>query len=1048
MKIYESAVRKPISTILIFLTVIILGVFSLRSIGIDMYPDMDFPSISVITTYQGANAGDIETNVSKILEDNLNTVSNLKKISSKSQDNLSLLTLEFEWGTNLDEAANDIRDALGMVESLLPDEADKPIILKFNSSMMPILMLSVTADESYAALSKILDEKLINPLNRVDGVGAVSLFGNPTREIQVNVDPRKIEAYGLSIEQISQIIAQENVNVPAGAIDIGNYTFNVKSDLEFHSAEDLRSLVVASSEGKQVLLSDVAQVRDTLRKLTMDSRTNGDMGIMVIVQKQSGGNTVDIVGNIKKAMPAIEKTLPPDIKIAEIMDSSESIVDSINSLSETVMYAFIFVVLVVLFFLGRWRATFIIVFTIPVSLVVAFIYLFATGSTLNIISLSSLSIAIGMVVDDAIVVLENITKHIERGSSPKEASIYGTNEVWIAVIATTLTVVAVFLPLTMVSGMAGIMFKELGWIVSLVVVTSTVAAITLTPMLASIMLRFQAGHTYKGLGVIFRPIDRFLDRLDNLYAKILSWSVSHRALVVGASLAIFVSSLFLLSRVPTEFFPASDNGMIEATIKLDQNLNVDYTSKIARQVDEIIKTKYPEVRLYSARAGAADASGGNAFAAMSESASYMITYYMRLPRASERERDIFEISDLLGKDLDKIPEIVEHTITPGGSRGGGMSSSGSYIDIKIFGYDFNVTNDIAVALQDTLKQVPGLTNITISRDDLRPEYNILFDRDRLALYGLNSSTAAMFVRNRINGQTASKFREDGDEYNIVVRYDEPFRQSLSDVENILIYNNMGHAIRLADVATIDEEFAPPTIERENRQRMVSVQVSMYGLALGDASKIVTGVVDGMEIPDDIYIEMGGSLEDQQEGFSSILMLLALIVILVYVVMATQFESFRMPFIIMFTLPFAFTGVFLALYLTGTPLSMIALIGAVMLVGIVVKNGIVMVDFINLMRERGLALNQAIVTAGKSRLRPVLMTSLTTILGMVPMSLALGEGSETWQPMGIAVVGGLTFSTLLTLIVIPVVYSLTGARRIRKERCKRNYLSYVEQNNRK
>lgn len=1030
MKIYEQSVRKPISTMLIFIGVMIFGLFSLNNLSVDMYPEMDIPSVSVITTYQGANAQDIETNITRVLEDNLNTVNNLKEITSKSSDNVSVITLEFEWGCDLNEATNEVRDVVSRTQSMLPDESDFPTIFKFSSSMIPVMILSATADESYAAMNKILDEKLVNTLNRIDGIGAVTLFGLPTREVQINVDPKKIEAYNLSVEQIGQIIGQENANIPSGTLDIGNNTFNLKADSEFNSSDDLKKIIVANRGGKDIYLSDVAQIKDTLEKSTMDERVNGVRGVRIIIQKQSGANTVNIANAVRDALPAIEKSLPPDVKIDTILDFSDEIRNSIKSLSDTVMYAFIFVILVVLFFLGRWRSTVIICLTIPVSLIVSFIYLYMTGNTINIISLSSLSIAIGMVVDDAIVVLENITTHIEKGSTPKEASIYGTNEVWLAVIATTLTVVAVFWPLTLVSGMSGIMFRQLGWIVTIVVVVSTIAAITLTPMLTSIMLKAENTHTYKGLGVIFKPIDKFLARLDELYAKILTWAVRHRSFILGLSFAIFIASFMLLKKVPTEFMTTADNGIISARVDLEQNIGVNYTAAVARRIDSTINAKYPEINIVSASAGAS--SSDNAFAAMQTTGSHIINYSLRMSKPSQRTRSMFEIADELRKDLDAMPEVRKYSVVPGGNSGGfgGVST----VDIQIFGYDFNLTNDIANDLMAKVKLINGTQDVQLSRDDLRPEYNVVFDRNRLSVHGLNSATASGYVRNRINGMEATKYREDGDEYDVMVRYAEPFRESLDDIENITVYNNQGVGVKIKDIATIKEEFAPPAIERDNRQRVVTIKSALAdGVALGTVVGEINTMLADYPLPDGVTISLGGSVEDQNEAFADILTLLVLIVMMVYIVMATQFESLKMPFIIMFTMPFAFTGVFLALYLTNTPLSLVALIGAIMLVGIVVKNGIVIVDFTNLLRERGSSVNQAVISAGKSRLRPVLMTSLTTILGMLPLAIGTGEGSEIWQPMGIAVIGGLTFSTLLTLIVIPVVYSVFGGSGVKKER---------------
>ena len=1031
MKIYESAVRKPISTVLLFVGVMVFGLFSLSRLSVDQYPEIEIPQISVITMYPGANAADIETNITRVLEDNLNTVNNLKKLTSKSQDNVSMITVEFEYGSDLNEGANEIRDVVSRVQSMLPDEVDYPTIFKFSTSMMPIMMLAVTAEESYPALSKILDDKLVNVLNRVDGVGAVSVIGAPEREVQVNVDPTKLDAYGLTVEQLGQIIAAENVNIPSGTIDIGNNTFNVKADGEFDLSDELRRVVVSNAGGRTVMLTDVAEIRDTLEKATMDERVNGQRGVRVMFQKQSGANTVNIVHEIQRRLPAIEQSLPRDVKMELIFEGSQEITDAIDSLSETVLYAFLFVVLVVMIFLGRWRATLIICMTIPVSLICSFIYLFATGSTLNIISLSSLSIAIGMVVDDAIVVLENITTHIERGSSPKEAAIYATNEVWLSVIATTLVVVAVFMPLTMVPGMAGILFRELGWIVSIVVCVSTTAAITLTPMMSAYLLRREGGvHDYRGLGVIYKPVDRALAWLDAAYARALGWVVGHRRISVFTMMGLFVLSLGLITQVPTEFFPPSDNSRIAATVRLEQNLSVEYTARIARQIDSILYAEFPEVRLVSASAGAN--SSDNAFAAMQTTGSHIINYNIRLAEVETRNRSIYTISDLLRRKLDRIPEIREYTVTPGGQMGN-MSGS-STVDIKVFGHDMELTNAIATDLRDRMAQLEGTRDVRLSREDLRPEYNVVFDRDRLSYYGMNSATASQAVRNRIDGLVASKYREDGDEYDIVVRYAEPFRTRVEDIENITLHNAQGRPVKLREVGRVQEEFAAPEIQRENRQRVITVESSLgAGVALGDVVAEAQRLIDDYPLPDGVDLELGGTVEDQGDAFSDLGMLFVLIILLVYIVMATQFESLKFPFIIMFTIPFACTGVFLALWMTSTPLSLIALIGAIMLVGIVTKNGIVMVDYMNLLIERGAEVSEAVVAGGKSRLRPVLMTSFTTILGMLPLAIGTGAGSETWQPMGIAVIGGLTFSTILTLFIVPALYSILVNRSQRKAR---------------
>ena len=1031
MKIYETAVRKPISTALIFIAVIVFGLFSVGKLGIDQYPEIEVPYISVITMYPGGNAEDIETNITRILEDQLNSVDNLDKITSQSKDNVSIISLEFEYGCDLTEAANDVRDIVSRAQSILPDEVEYPTVMKLSASMAPIMMLSVTADESYAGLAKLLDDKMVNELNRIDGIGSVAVIGAQQREVQVNVDPNKLEAYGLTIESLGQLIAAENINIPAGTLDLGDQVFNLKSDLQFEDSRVLRDIVVSNRNGRTVMLSDVATIIDTLEKATMDERINGRRGVRVMVQKQTGANTVQIIEDVQAKLEDIIPTLPNDCEVNTIFESSSEIKDAINSLSDTIMYAFIFVILVVMFFLGRWRATFIICLTIPISLICAFIYLFATGSPLNLISLSALSIAIGMVVDDAIVVLENITTHIERGSKPKEAAIYATNEVWLSVIATTLVVVAVFMPLTMIPGMAGILFKELGWIVTIVVCVSTTAAITLTPMMSAYFLKIDgAAHTYKGIGIIYKPIDKFLGWLDGVYERALRFVVKWRKSVIAVLMIFFVLSLTLISKVPTEFFPPADNARISMNVKLPQNVHVDYTTKVARQIDGIIAEKFPYINIVSTSAGAN--SSESAFAAMQSTGSHIINYNMRMPRRSDIERpSIFEIADVLRHELSEIPEISDFSVSPGGGSGGGMGAS--TVNIKVFGHNMDDAMATANELQKMVSNLSTMRDAQLSRENLQPEYNVIFDREKMAMYGISPATAAQFIRNRIYGYECTKYREDGDEYDIVVRYDEPFRESLESVENITLYSATGQPIKLRDVARIEESFSSPTIERENRQRIVTVKGAVgANVALGDALAEVNAMLAEYDAPTGISLELGGTIEEQGDAFSDILTLLVLIIILVYVVMATQFESLTDPFIIMFTIPFAMSGVFIALWATNTPLSLIALIGAIMLVGIVTKNGIVLVDYMNLLVERGASLADAVIEGGKSRLRPVLMTSLTTILGMVPMALGIGEGSEIWQPMGISVVGGLLMSTLLTLFIVPSLYAMLEGRKERKE----------------
>ncbi|MCK9256117.1 MAG: efflux RND transporter permease subunit [Bacteroidales bacterium] len=1020
MSIYKSAVTKPITTMMIFVALIVFGVYSLTRLPVDLYPEVELPAITVLTLYPGANANEIEVNVSKLLENSLNAIENLKEIHSSSKDNMSVVTIEFEWGSNLDEAANDVRNSLEFVKKSLPDGAETPVIYKFNSSLMPILFFAVTADENYLGLEKLLEERVVNQLNRIDGVGSIGLSGMAEREIYVEVDPVKLDAMNLTVEMVGAMIQAENINIPAGNVKMGEMDYNLKVEGEFVESSQIENITLGSFMGQTIKIKDVAVVKDTIKELTLDEKVNGKNAVRMMVQKQSGANTVKIAKEVRLELEAIQKTLPPDVVIEPIFDSSEFISDSISNLTETLMYAFLFVILVVLFFLGRWRATFIIVLTIPISLIVAFIFLGITGSSINIISLTSLSIAIGMVVDDAIVVLENIAKHIDRGSGPRGAAIYATNEVWLAVIVTALVVVAVFMPLTLVKGMTGVMFKELGWLVTITVVTSTLAAITLTPMLSSKLLRLNPPS--KKRFSYDRTIKVFLDWLDKFYEKSIRFVLKRKRTALLVSFLIFVATMFILPNLGTEFMPIADESRVSLTIDLQTGLRVEETQKVARKIEGIIALNYPEVRLVSTSAGANESGGISSI--WGSTGSHIINMNIRLVPIDEREKSCWDIGDALRKDLDKIPEIVDYKV----SYSGGMMSMGdNTINVEVYGYDFETTDEVANNIAEKLRKLPTTSDVQISRDKLKPELEFVLDKEKMAIYNLNTASVSMALRNRVLGLTATQFREDGDEFDIVVRYNKEARSSISDIENIIVTNQQGVKVRLGDIGEVKETWMPPSIDHKRRERIVTVKVTPYKTSLGDLAKDIQGIISEIDKPKEILVDIAGAYKDQQDSFKDIAFLMLISLILVYIVMASQFESFKIPLIIMFSIPFSFSGVALALWITGTNISVIAALGAVLLIGIVVKNAIVLVDFINLMRDRGYELTEAIALSGKSRLRPVLMTALTTGLGMLPLALSTGEGAEIWAPMGISVIGGLLFSTIITLVIVPVVYKMFAAK---------------------
>ncbi|MDD2931101.1 MAG: efflux RND transporter permease subunit [Fermentimonas sp.] len=1033
MKIYETAVKNPVGTSLIFIGVVLIGLLFYRQLPIDLYPNIDLNIVSVMTSYSGAGAQDVEANVTRPLEDVLNTTEKLKEITSQSRDGLSMIMLEFDFGTDMDAVMNDVRDKVSLISGFLPDGTEDPMILKFSSDMIPVVVLSATAEESAGALYKILDEQVANPLNRISGVGTVSVGGAPQREIQVNVVPAKLEAYNMSLEQIAQVIAAENLNVPAGNFDIGSQTYMLRLEGEFKNSRDLNNIVVGNSMGRPVYLRDVATVSDTLESRVQENYTNGRRSASIIVQKQSGANTVAIADAVKAELPGLQETLPPDIHIETVMDTSDYIKTSINSLLETILIALFIVGIIVLFFLGRWRATIIVMVTIPISLIGSFIYLYLTGNTINIISLSALSITIGMVVDDAIVVLENITSHIERGSRPKQAAVYGTEEVSLSVIASTLTIIAVFLPMTMVGGFAGVMFKQLGWMVTIIITLSLIISLTLTPMMSAHMMRSTKETNKNKFDRWYsKNILPMLDKLDGGYGRLVNWVARRRRTTLLGVILIFIISVIISAvTLKTAFMPESDNNSIALTVEMPTGTRMEVAREVGHTIAQGMKDKYPEIEIISFSVGMAGED--DTWAAMQDNASNIMTYTMRLTEAKNRKKTIYDISDEIRQDLAKMPELHRFQVMPGGGDMG--MAGGNNVAVEIYGYDLAETDAIAADMSSKLADVKGLRDIVVSRKDYRMEYQIQFDREKLALNGLNMATAANAVRNRINGLVMSRYREDGEEYNIRVRFEEQYRQSIEDIEDILIYNPMGTGVRVRDLGTVIETSSLPQIDRQDRERIVTVTGTIYGRALSEVVEDVNIILAETEIPTGVQIEIAGTLEDQQEAFSELALLLLIVSILVYIVLASQFESLTYPFMIILTIPFAFTGGLLLLAITGEPLGIMGYVGLIMLVGMVVKNAIVLIDYINLNRERGMSIITAVVHGGRSRLRPVLMTTLTTILGMIPLAIGTGQGSEMWRALGIAIIGGMTFSTIITLILIPALYSMMAGYGVRRRRKK-------------
>ena len=1027
MSLYRTAVNRPVTTILVFVAFVVFGIYALLKTSIAQLPDFDANVVMVMSSYPGASATDVENNLTKVLENSLNSVENLKDMTSRSRENVAIIIMEFEYGTDIDEACNDIRDNLDMVSQVLPDGASQPFLRKFSMDDMPIMIVSATADESFAGLNRILDDRVTTPLARVDGVGTVTVIGAPEREIQVYCDPSKLEAYGLSISGISASIAYENRNVPSGNIDIGTETYSLRVQKEFSDPREILDIVVGYNGGGAVYLRDVATLVDGPAEKYQESYTDGQKSATILIQKQSGANTVDVIRKVKKKMAEIAPTLPSDINLLTVIDSSDNIINTIESLLKTIIITMLVVMMVVFIFLGRWRATFIIVLAIPIALMGSLVYLLATGNTLNIISMSALSIAIGMVVDNSIVVLENISRHMDRGEKRKEAAVNGTMEVAGSIIGSTLTTLCVFLPLTMVSGMAGIMFKQLGFIVSIIMIVSTALALTLVPVMSSKMLKAGVKDT-RLHKIVFGPIDKALDAISEGYSKLVKWCVTHRKLVTLGAFAVIIAVLVLLvPKMTTGFFPNSDSGRLSVSVELPVGTSQEVTGQFAHQLYRRFTEEIPEIKVFEYRFGQADSD--NAMASSRQNGSYLISMNINLGSMEQRERSASDIANIIRAELKEYPEIHRAQVSEGGGGMGGATT----VQLEIYGYDFDETDRVAKEVRSKMNESGDFVQVVLSRDEYTPEFQVDFDREKLALVGLNSTTAATAFSAAMSGSVTSFFREDGDEYNIRVRYAKEFRSSVADIENVILTTPTGRSVRIKELGTVVESKVPPTIERKNRERYITVTgITAKGVAMSQGVERVRSIIQTINIPNNITTEMSGDFEDRQEMMGDLTTLLILILLLVYGVMAAQFENFVNPFVIMFSIPFGFMGVIIGLWATGTTFDIMSMIGVLILIGIVVNNGIVLIDYTNLMRERGMKVVEAAVVAARSRLRPILMTTLTTVIGMLPLALGRGEGSEMWHSLGMTVAWGLSFSAVVTLILIPTIYCIFGTRQERRQ----------------
>ncbi|MCX5751078.1 MAG: efflux RND transporter permease subunit [Candidatus Saganbacteria bacterium] len=1019
----RNFVTKPLFTLSIFIVLVIVGVFSYSRLSLDFLPNISIPTLTIITTYPGASAEDIETTVSKVIEDAVATVPNVDKIQSNSTENLSTVTLNFKWGTNLDPASADVRDKMDLIRAKLPKDVDSPAIFKFDLSQIPVLVLGISADDSYSGLYDLVDKKITNSLKRVSGVGTVNISGGLKRQINVDIDRSRLEAYHLSVAQINQALAAANLSMPAGSFKTKELEYSIRIPGEFTSVDEIKQVIVGSFQGRDIYLFDIAEVSDYFKEPDSITEVDGQSGVMVQIQKQSGANTVQVVAGIRKVLDEIKGELPADVKITYIQDTSEYILRTVNELTHTLYWAFFFVVLTVLFFLRNVRGSFIISLAMPASIIAAFIYMFLSGTSINMLSLASIIISIGVVVDDAIVILENIYRHRElKHEPPKEGSIYGAGEVSGAVIASTTTNLVIFIPLLLVQGFIAIFFREFSLITIVIISMSLVTAMTLTPMLCSTVLdvRKKGENKYPFLEKLYERSEEWFQAVEGAYKKVLAFALNRRRLVVSVCVGFFLVSMFLFMFVGTEFFPDQDSGSITANIALPAGANLNQTTAVMKTLESRIQQSVPELQFVLVTAG----NSARTSLSTQTGPNYGKVYLKVVP-LDKRKRTLKEIQKQITDVAFSIPGLKSIDFAESGANA--ITGGGKPITLEIYGMDFGKIDDVAALLKDKIKSVPGIVDPILSREKTNPEYALNIDRAKAADLGLSVSDIAMFTRWYLYGNTATKYRDEGNEYDIFVRLKESNRKNIEDIKNVFITTRTGKNIALSNIAHFELKSAPQTIERKNQQRYMTIQSDTYGRPLGDIIGDIQKIINKTSLPQDITIKMAGSAEQMKESFSSLLMALMLGMALIYLVMVAQFESFLDPFIIMFAIPFALAGVVWSLFLSGTPFGVMSFIGLIMVVGIAVKNSIVLVDFTNILRARGIELKEAILEAGRNRLRPILMTTATASLGLMPILLGRGEGSGFWKGMSVAVLGGLIVSATISLVFVPTLYYIVESK---------------------
>lgn len=1003
MKIVEFSVKRPIGVLMIVIAVMALGAVSLRSLAIDLFPKIDLPIAAVATSYPGAAPEEIEKLITEPLESSLSSLQGIDMLQSQSQPSSSLIILQFKTGTDLNNALMEVREKVDQTKGFLPANANDPMVLRFDPQQMPVVTLGLSglAAERLQALA---DDVIVPYLERQDGVASVTVQGGKTREILVELDQAKLSRYGVTASQVVQALRSENQSAPVGTVDkgVGDLQLSVKG--EFTSVNDIGRALIHLPTGGHITVDEVAEVRDTFAEVTSLSFVNGSEALVLSVQKQSDANTVNMAGEVRKALVNLEKDLPAGVKLDTIMDTSTFIQQSINSVVNNMISGAVLAVLILLLFLRSARSTLVIGLSIPIAVISTFTLMYFTGQTLNIISMGGLALGIGMMVDSSIVILENIFTYREKGLPMKEAAMKGASELGSAVIASTVTTVVVFLPIVFVEGLASDLFMPMAMTVSFALVASLIAAMTLIPMLSSQLIS-PLGEKKKKKRFAF--LDRGFDKILSVYRAMLKGVLRFKKTTLLATFAAFIGSCALIPFIGMEFMPAGDQGQIQITVEAPAGTKMEELLPITEQVSDLL-TPYSDV----IETAYATVGGGGGFGGSGNTASYTVI----LIGSTQREISTTTIVQDIAR---RSADIAGAEITVSEVQGG--LAGGSPIQIKINGPDQEVLNDLADQVIWTISNVEGVFNAEKSSSEGNAELNIVVDRNTAAFYGLSYQQIVGEIQLSMEGQTATQYREGGDEFDVKVTLPADQRSDLAALTSLRLTTPTGQSVPLSAVAELVEVQGPVMIQRENQQRQINVTSDIVGRDLGSVSAEVQAAIATMNMPDGYSFATGGQSEDMMKSFVDLGLALVFSILLVYIVMAVQFESLLFPFVVMFAMPPTLIGILFGLFITNTPLSITALIGVIILAGIVVNNAIVLVDYINILRSRGLSREEAIIEAGPSRVRAILMTTLTTVLGLVPLALGIGEGAEMQAPMAIVVIFGLSFSTLITLLLVPVMY---------------------------